>query len=196
MTAGGLVNGIRSMTNFHPSAQKECSRCLSTYVRAAGCEEGIRNGVVTEMPAICPKPEPFYSVQIRLDAIRYQHITIAVRRFMAPRWFRENGAVPVRGPDLSRDMIDRARAGTDDAAIDYRIADLDTLELPEAAFDLAYSALIFNYVWNSRVADGGDVLCTDARRRSRLHLRTPDLDGCNTCLDACWIERSDTEAIR
>ncbi|MFH5773125.1 methyltransferase domain-containing protein [Paracoccus sp. NGMCC 1.201697] len=74
---------------------------------------------------------------------------------MAPRWFRENGAVSVPGPDLSRDMIDRARVGTDDAAIDYRIADLDTLELREAAFDLAYSALIFNYVCNFRVADGG-----------------------------------------
>ncbi|MCD9147333.1 class I SAM-dependent methyltransferase [Pseudophaeobacter flagellatus] len=64
----------------------------------------------------------------------------------ASRWFRENGAVSVLGLDLSRNMIDRARADTNDAAIEYRIADLNTLELPEAAFDLVYSALTFHYV--------------------------------------------------
>ncbi|WP_306120942.1 MULTISPECIES: class I SAM-dependent methyltransferase [unclassified Roseitalea] len=64
----------------------------------------------------------------------------------ASRWFRENGAASVLGLDLSQNMIDRARADTDDAAIDYRIADLDTLELPEAAFDTVYSALTFHYV--------------------------------------------------
>lgn len=64
----------------------------------------------------------------------------------ASRWFREQGAETVLGLDLSRNMIDRARADTDNAAIDYRIADLDTLELPEAALDLVYSALTFHYV--------------------------------------------------
>jgi len=43
-------------------------------------------------------------------------------------------------------MIARAKTDTADAAIAYRIADLDTLELPEASFDLAYSALAFHYV--------------------------------------------------
>ncbi len=62
------------------------------------------------------------------------------------RWFRENGAASVLGLDLSQNMINRARADTDDAAIDYRIADLDTFELPEAAFDMVYSALTFHYV--------------------------------------------------
>jgi SAM-dependent methyltransferase len=64
----------------------------------------------------------------------------------ASRWIREQGAASVLGLDLSQNMIERARADTADAAIKYRIADLDTLDLPEAAFDLAYSALTFHYV--------------------------------------------------
>ncbi|WP_254703894.1 bifunctional 2-polyprenyl-6-hydroxyphenol methylase/3-demethylubiquinol 3-O-methyltransferase UbiG [Roseovarius sp. THAF9] len=64
----------------------------------------------------------------------------------ASRWFREQGAETVLGIDLSRKMIDRALADTDDPAINYRIADLDTLELSDAAFDLIYSALTFHYV--------------------------------------------------
>lgn len=62
------------------------------------------------------------------------------------RWMREQGAASVLGLDLSQNMIARAKADTADDAITYRIADLDTLELPEAAFDLAYSALTFHYV--------------------------------------------------
>lgn len=64
----------------------------------------------------------------------------------ASRWMRENGAASVLGLDLSRNMIDRAIADTHDEAISYRIADLETLELPHAAFDLVYSALTFHYV--------------------------------------------------
>jgi len=62
------------------------------------------------------------------------------------RWFREAGAASVLGVDLSRNMIARARADTADPGIEYRIADLETLALPEAAFDLVYSALTFHYV--------------------------------------------------
>jgi SAM-dependent methyltransferase len=64
----------------------------------------------------------------------------------ASRWMREQGAVSVLGIDLSQNMIKRANTDTADAAIEYRIADLDTLELSETAFDLAYSALAFHYV--------------------------------------------------
>ncbi|WGD53502.1 class I SAM-dependent methyltransferase [Bradyrhizobium sp. CB1650] len=64
----------------------------------------------------------------------------------ASRWMREQGATSVLGLDLSQNMIERARADTADTAIEYRIADLDTLDLPETAFDLAYSALTFHYV--------------------------------------------------
>ncbi|VVD86988.1 SAM-dependent methyltransferase [Pandoraea iniqua] len=64
----------------------------------------------------------------------------------ASRWMREQGAASVLGLDLSQNMIARARADTADPAIEYRIADLDTLDLPAAAFDVAYSALTFHYV--------------------------------------------------
>lgn len=64
----------------------------------------------------------------------------------ASRWMREQGAASVLGLDLSQNMIARARADTADPAVEYRIADLDTLDLPAAAFDVAYSALTFHYV--------------------------------------------------
>lgn len=64
----------------------------------------------------------------------------------ASRWMRQQGAASVVGYDLSEKMIGRARADTDDEAIDYRIADLDRLELPVDSFDLVYSALAFHYV--------------------------------------------------
>jgi SAM-dependent methyltransferase len=62
------------------------------------------------------------------------------------RWARESGARQVLGLDLSERMIARARAETDDPAIDYAIADLDSVELPDGAFDFAYSSLAFHYV--------------------------------------------------
>ncbi|MGF6432900.1 SAM-dependent methyltransferase [Bradyrhizobium elkanii] len=62
------------------------------------------------------------------------------------RWMREQGASDVLGIDLSQNMIARAAAMTQDAAITYEIADLETLELPKSTFDLAYSALTFHYI--------------------------------------------------
>lgn len=64
----------------------------------------------------------------------------------ASRFMFEAGARSVLGVDLSENMIARAKADTADDAIVYRIADLETLVLPEAAFDFAYSALTFHYV--------------------------------------------------
>ncbi len=64
----------------------------------------------------------------------------------ASRWMREQGAASVLGLDLSENMIGRARADTRDPAVEYRVADLEVLDLPKAAFDLAYSALTFHYV--------------------------------------------------
>ncbi|MEQ9248881.1 MAG: class I SAM-dependent methyltransferase [Nitratireductor sp.] len=64
----------------------------------------------------------------------------------ASRYLREAGARSVLGLDVSQNMIARARADTDDAAIDYRIADLETLDLPGGAFDFAFSALTFHYI--------------------------------------------------
>ncbi|UXS01311.1 class I SAM-dependent methyltransferase [Agrobacterium tumefaciens] len=64
----------------------------------------------------------------------------------ASRWMHEQGAASMLGVDLSENMIERARADTPYPAIDYQRADLETLELPKASFDLAYSALAFHYV--------------------------------------------------
>ncbi|MEJ8571032.1 class I SAM-dependent methyltransferase [Microbaculum marinum] len=62
------------------------------------------------------------------------------------RWARLQGAAYVLGVDLSENMLSRARQATDDPAVDYRRADLETLELPAASFDLAYSSLAFHYI--------------------------------------------------
>ncbi|MHB0710217.1 class I SAM-dependent methyltransferase [Roseomonas mucosa] len=64
----------------------------------------------------------------------------------ASRWMREQGAASVLALDLSENMIRRARADTADPEIEYRMADIEIVELPAAAFDLAYSALTFHYV--------------------------------------------------
>jgi SAM-dependent methyltransferase len=87
----------------------------------------------------------------------------------ASRGMRTQGAVSVLGLDLSQNMIARAKADTSDSAIEYRIADLETPELPEAAFDLVYSALAFHYVEDFRrltrvihkaLVSGGDLVFT------------------------------------
>ena len=62
------------------------------------------------------------------------------------RWARQQGAAHVLGLDLSHNMIGRARADTPEGMIEYRIADLEALDLPEKSFDLAYSSLAFHYV--------------------------------------------------
>ncbi len=87
----------------------------------------------------------------------------------ASRWMRGQGAASVLGIDLSEKMIARARADTADAAISYRIADLEMLELPVAAFDLVYSALAFHYIADfdrlvrmiqAALTSGGDLVFT------------------------------------
>jgi SAM-dependent methyltransferase len=62
------------------------------------------------------------------------------------RWARQQGAAAVLGIDVSEKMLARARATATDAAITYLRADLEGLELPQAAFDLAYSSLALHYV--------------------------------------------------
>src|SRR5437763_5916814 len=57
------------------------------------------------------------------------------------RWARTQGAAHVLGVDLSEKMLSRARAEIADPAVQYVKADLESLELPEGAFDLAYSSL-------------------------------------------------------
>lgn len=87
----------------------------------------------------------------------------------ASRWMREHGAASVVGFDLSQNMINRARADTHDAAIEFHIADLESLALPQAAFDLIFSALTFHYVEDfgrligtihAALVPGGDLVFT------------------------------------
>ncbi len=62
------------------------------------------------------------------------------------RWAADQGAASVLGVDLSERMLARARATTDDERVSYRRADLSSLELPPAAFDVAYSSLALHYL--------------------------------------------------
>ena len=62
------------------------------------------------------------------------------------RWAREDGAKSVVGLDVSEKMLERARSDTKDSAIEYRLEDLEVMELEEASFDFAYSALAFHYI--------------------------------------------------
>jgi SAM-dependent methyltransferase len=62
------------------------------------------------------------------------------------RWARDQGAGRVLGLDVSERMLGQARAAGADPAISYERADLETLDLPVAGFDLAYSSLAFHYV--------------------------------------------------
>ncbi len=62
------------------------------------------------------------------------------------RWAADAGAASVIGYDISSNMLERARSTTDSPTIDYRQADLDTLELPSDSFDLAYSSLAVHYI--------------------------------------------------
>jgi ubiquinone/menaquinone biosynthesis C-methylase UbiE len=62
------------------------------------------------------------------------------------RWAAEQGAASVLGLDVSEKMLARARAETIDPVVTYQRADLERLALPEASFDLAYSALTLHYL--------------------------------------------------
>ncbi|MGY2269464.1 class I SAM-dependent methyltransferase [Pseudomonas sp. SDO5561_S422] len=62
------------------------------------------------------------------------------------RWAQEQGAEQVLGLDISQKMLARAKEMTSSSAITYGIADLEKLDLPDAAFDLAYSSLAFHYI--------------------------------------------------
>ena len=62
------------------------------------------------------------------------------------RWVREQGAARVEGMDVSSRMLERARAETPDAAIVYGQADLESVTLPAATYDLVYSSLALHYI--------------------------------------------------
>lgn len=65
-------------------------------------------------------------------------------------WFcreaRELGAEDVLGLDVSEKMLAKARSMTSDPGIRYVRQDLESLTLPENAFELAYSSLTLHYI--------------------------------------------------
>jgi SAM-dependent methyltransferase len=62
------------------------------------------------------------------------------------RWAAEAGAAAVLGIDLSENMLARAAALTDDTRILYERGDLETIDLPDDSFDVAYSSLTLHYL--------------------------------------------------
>src|SRR3954470_9471658 len=62
------------------------------------------------------------------------------------RWASEQGAAHVLGLDVSEKMLQRAIGDTSDERITYRRVDMESLDLPEASFDLAYSSLALHYI--------------------------------------------------
>ena len=62
------------------------------------------------------------------------------------RWAAEEGAAQVVGIDASENMLARARSMSIGAVVTYQCADMETVELPEGAFDLVYSSLALHYV--------------------------------------------------
>ena len=62
------------------------------------------------------------------------------------RWASDEGAQSVVALDVSEKMLARGREINAARGVSYERADLDALELPEAAFDLAYSSLAFHYI--------------------------------------------------
>jgi SAM-dependent methyltransferase len=62
------------------------------------------------------------------------------------RWACEQGAAAAAGVDVSEKMLARARSESSDAAITYQRADMEQIELAEAAYDLVWSSLALHYV--------------------------------------------------
>lgn len=59
---------------------------------------------------------------------------------------REMGAARVVGIDISEKMLAKARANTNDRAIEFRRGDLENLDTGGERFDLAVSSLAFHYL--------------------------------------------------
>jgi len=62
------------------------------------------------------------------------------------RYARGKGATSVVGVDLSENMLARAKADTDDPAIEYRLCAIEDLDFPSCEFDAVISSLALHYV--------------------------------------------------
>ena len=59
------------------------------------------------------------------------------------RWLKDNGASEVTGVDISEKLIAIAKNNNPD--IEFRVMDMEKLDLADASFDLAYSSLAIHY---------------------------------------------------
>ena len=62
------------------------------------------------------------------------------------RWLADNGAKRVVGIDISKGLLDIAKANNPD--LEFHEMDMERLEFPDASFDLPYSSLAIHYVDN------------------------------------------------
>lgn len=62
------------------------------------------------------------------------------------RYAREQGARFVVGVDLSERMLERAKANTNDPAIEYRRSAIEDIDFPDGCFDVVISSLALHYV--------------------------------------------------
>jgi SAM-dependent methyltransferase len=62
------------------------------------------------------------------------------------RYMREQGASLVVGVDLSQKMLARAKADTNDPAIEYRLCTIENAAFPAEDFDVVISSLALHYV--------------------------------------------------
>jgi SAM-dependent methyltransferase len=62
------------------------------------------------------------------------------------RWAQQQGAARILGLDVSEKMLAQAKAMTSVPGITYERTDLETFDLPEASFDVAYSSLVLHYI--------------------------------------------------
>ncbi len=74
------------------------------------------------------------------------------------RYARERQARSVVGVDLSENMLERAKAMTDDSQIEYRHLAIEDIDFSEGEFDVAISSLAFHY------ADRFDIICQKVYR--------------------------------
>jgi SAM-dependent methyltransferase len=62
------------------------------------------------------------------------------------RWASENGAVEVKGVDISENMLAKTKDFPEDPVITYERADLESLKLPSNEYDIVFSALTLHYL--------------------------------------------------
>jgi SAM-dependent methyltransferase len=129
--ADGTMDGARGMTqNIYDTPE-----FFHAYSRLARSVEGLAGAAEwPAMRALLPDP--------RGRAI----VDLGCGFGWFCRWAREQGAARVLGLDVSENMLTQARGATNDPSITYARADLERLDLPAAAFDLAYSSLALHYI--------------------------------------------------